>query len=75
MPEMPVAVRKKAYTRRSTHYRRRRDHGDGHTPALRNLFNRQLGQLWYCLQTGQPYDPVKAFANFTPPPVDADVAA
>jgi transposase len=57
------------------HYRRRRDRGDRHTPALRNLFNRQLGQLWYCLQTGQPYDPVKAFANFTPPPVDADVAA
>ncbi|MFE5372533.1 IS110 family RNA-guided transposase, partial [Streptomyces mirabilis] len=33
------------------HYRRRRDnHGDWHAAAQRNLFNRMLGQLYYCLQ-------------------------
>ncbi|MGW4091412.1 transposase [Nocardia sp. NPDC004750] len=42
------------------HYRRRRDHGDGHTPAMRHLFNKMLGQLHHCLQTQQPYDPIKA---------------
>lgn len=30
-----------------------------------------LGHLYNCLQTGQPYDPVKAFPNLTPQPVDA----
>jgi transposase len=39
------------------HYQRRRDHGDRHSSALRHLFNRQLGQLWQCLQTGQLYNP------------------
>ncbi|WP_455566379.1 IS110 family RNA-guided transposase [Nocardia fusca] len=43
------------------HYRRRRDRGDRHAAALRHLFNRFLGQLHYCLQTGQYYDPIKAF--------------
>ncbi|WP_405166510.1 IS110 family transposase [Nocardia sp. NBC_01499] len=43
------------------HYRRRRDHGDRHAPAVRHLFNKMLGQLYHCLQTGQTYDPTKAF--------------
>lgn len=43
------------------HYRRRRDQGDRHPAALRHLFNRMLGQLFHCLQTGQTYDPNKAF--------------
>nr|WP_020499271.1 IS110 family transposase [Sciscionella marina] len=43
------------------HYLRRREHGDGHPAALRHLFNRMLGQLHHCLQTGQLYDPIKAF--------------
>jgi hypothetical protein len=43
------------------HYLRRRDRGDGHAAALRHLFNRMLGQLHHCLQTGQAYDPVKAY--------------
>ncbi|GAB3740331.1 IS110 family transposase [Microlunatus parietis] len=46
-----------------THYRRRRDHGDRHSSALRHLFNRMLGQLWHCLQTGPLYDPARAFAR------------
>jgi transposase len=35
------------------HYLRRRDRGDGHPAVLRHLFNRMLGQLHHCLQTGQ----------------------
>jgi transposase len=51
------------------HYKRRRDvHGDHHPAALRNLFNRFLGCLFHCLQTGQTYDETKAFAaNLAPP--------
>jgi transposase len=49
------------------HYHRRRDHGDKHAAALRHLFNRMLGQLHHCLQTGQTYNPTKAF----PEPLEA----
>jgi transposase len=45
------------------HYLRRRVRGDGHPAALRHLFNQMLGQLHHCLQTGQTYDPVKAFPH------------
>jgi transposase len=45
------------------HYQRRKTHGDRHGAALRNLFNRMLGQLYHCLQTGQIYDPIKAFGE------------
>jgi transposase len=44
-----------------THYDRRRDTGDRHPAALRHLFNRMLGQLYHCLQTGQTYDDAKAY--------------
>jgi hypothetical protein len=43
------------------HYDRRRDAGDRHTAAQRNLFNRLLGCLHHCLQTGQHYDEPTAF--------------
>jgi hypothetical protein len=43
------------------HYERRRALGDRHAAALRHLFNRFLGQLWYCLQTRQTYDENKAW--------------
>jgi transposase len=43
------------------HYDRRRDHGDRHTAAQRNLFNRLLGCLHHCLATGQHYDEATAF--------------
>lgn len=43
------------------HYSRRRTHGDRHAAALRNVFNRLLGQLYHCLQTGQTYNASKAF--------------
>ncbi|WP_425005021.1 IS110 family transposase [Mycolicibacterium sp. S3B2] len=43
------------------HYRRRREHGDRHAAAQRNLLNKLLGQLHHCLQNNQPYDEAKAF--------------
>jgi transposase len=43
------------------HYDRRRDHGDRHAAALRNLFSRMLGCLHHCLVTGQHYDETTAF--------------
>jgi transposase len=47
------------------HYQRRRDAGDRHTAALRNLFNRLVGKLHHCLAAGQRYDPVAAFGTST----------
>jgi transposase len=38
------------------HYDRRRDAGDRHAAAQRNLFSRLLGCLHHCLATGQHYD-------------------
>jgi len=43
------------------HYDRRRDAGDWHAAAQRNLFNRLLGCLHHCLATGQRYDEATAF--------------
>jgi transposase len=42
-------------------YDRRRAAGDRHAAAMRNVFNRLLGCLHHCLQTGQAFDPDKAF--------------
>jgi hypothetical protein len=47
------------------HYQRPRATGDAHTAALRNSFNRLLGCLHHCLQTGQLCRETAAFA---PPP-------
>jgi transposase len=43
------------------HYDRRRDTGDRHAAAQRNLFGRLLGCLHTCLTTGQHYDETIAF--------------
>jgi transposase len=43
------------------HYDRRRAAGDQHVAAQRNLFNRLLGVLHHCLQTGQTYNEAIAF--------------
>jgi transposase len=51
------------------HYDRRRDAGDGHAAAERNLFGRLLGCLHHCLLTGQHYDETIAFP--TPKPLPA----
>ena len=43
------------------HYDRRKDAGDRHAAAQRNLFGRLLGCLHHCLITGQDYDETTAF--------------
>lgn len=45
------------------HYQRRRDAGDWHAAAQRNLFNRFLGQLHHCLHTHTPFDEQTAFTQ------------
>jgi transposase len=45
----------------STLYYQRREHGDRHAAALRNVFNRLIGCLFHCLKTGQTYDEATAF--------------
>jgi transposase len=53
------------------HYDRRRDAGDRHAAAQRNLFGRLLGCLWHCLATGQRYDEATAFPAKTSLPTAA----
>jgi transposase len=43
------------------HYDRRKDTGDRHAAAQRNLFGRLLGCLWHCLTVGCQYDEAIAF--------------
>ena len=43
------------------YYDRRKDDGDRHAAAQRNLFSRLLGCLHHCLTTGQHYDETIAF--------------
>jgi len=43
------------------HYDRRKEAGDRHAAAQRNLFARLLGCLHHCLITGQHYDEATAF--------------
>jgi len=45
------------------HYDGRRDRGDGHAAALRNLYNRFLGHLRHCLVSGQQYNEITAFSE------------
>ncbi|MFF1934707.1 IS110 family transposase [Streptomyces sp. NPDC058228] len=48
------------------HYDRRREAGDRHVAAQRNLFNRFMGMLFYCLQNGHNYDEAMAFPQPSP---------
>jgi transposase len=45
------------------HYDRRREAGDRHAAAQRNLFGRLLGCLHHCLATSQHYDEATAFPH------------
>ncbi|MDR6981342.1 transposase [Streptomyces sp. 3330] len=45
----------------NAHYRRRREVGDWHAAAQRNLFNRMIGQLHHCLQHRKLFDENTAF--------------
>jgi len=47
------------------HYDRRKNAGDRHFAAQRNLFGRLLGCLYHCLTTGQHYDEATAFPAAT----------
>jgi transposase len=53
------------------HYDRRKDDGDRHAAAQRNLFNRLLGCLHHCLTTGQHYDEATAFPSQAATPAAA----
>ena len=53
------------------HYDRRRDTGDRHAAAQRNLFSRLLGCLHHCLATSQPYNETTAFPTQAAPPAAA----
>jgi len=53
------------------HYDRRKDAGDRHAAAQRNLFGRLLGCLHHCLATGQHYDEATAFPAKAAPPAAA----
>ncbi len=44
------------------HYQARRGRGDWHRQAQRHLFNRLIGCLWHCLQTGMPYNETQALS-------------
>jgi transposase len=54
-----------------THYDRRKEAGDRHAGALRNLFGRLLSSLHHCLITGQHYDEATAFPARTNLPAAA----
>jgi transposase len=43
------------------HYDRRRAAGDHHNAALRNLANKLLGRLWWCLQNNHLWDDANAW--------------
>jgi transposase len=53
------------------HYDRRRAAGDGHNAALRNLANKLLSRLWWCLVNNQTWDETAAWPAATTPPTKA----
>lgn len=50
------------------HYDRRKAAGDTHNAALRNLANKLIGRLWWCLQHGQQWDETTAWPTPSTPP-------
>ena len=48
------------------HYDKRRAAGDHHNAALRNLANKLLGRLWWCLQHDEPWDEHAAWPDLDP---------
>ncbi|GAA3028307.1 hypothetical protein GCM10010448_07880 [Streptomyces glomeratus] len=49
------------------HYDRRREAGDRHTAAQRNLFNRMIGCLHHCLAHRVPFNEAVAFPTTREP--------
>jgi transposase len=50
------------------HYDRRRAAGDHHNAALRNLANKLVGRLWWCLINNEPWDEEAAWPDQQPAP-------
>lgn len=48
------------------HYDKRRAAGDHHNAALRNLANKLLGRLWWCLKYNEAWDDHAAWPNLHP---------
>ena len=55
------------------HYDRRRAAGDHHNGALRNLSNKLVGRIWWCLHNNQVWDENAAWS--LPPSGDTQLAA
>lgn len=49
------------------HYDRRRAGGDHHNAALRNLANKLLGRMWWCLQNNEVWDEQAAWPRSLTP--------
>lgn len=47
------------------HYDKRRAAGDHHNAPLRNLANKLLGRLWWCLRHDIPWDETAAWPVLT----------
>jgi transposase len=52
-------------------YDRRRAAGDHHNAALRNLANKLLGRMWWCMQNGQEWDENSAWPTHEIAPLKA----
>lgn len=50
-----------------SHYDHRRALGDTHNAALRNLANKLIGRLWWCLQNQQPWNETTAWPTTSTP--------
>lgn len=50
------------------HYDRRRAAGERHNAALRNLANKLIGRLWWCLQNSQTWDDNHAWVSSSSTP-------
>lgn len=57
------------------HYDKRRAMGEHHNAALRNLANKLLGRLWWCLQHNEPWGDERAWAPQNPPIPASKMAA
>jgi hypothetical protein len=49
------------------HYDRRRAAGDHHNAALRNLANKLIGRLWWCIQNNEMWDEQAAWPHLAKP--------
>ena len=49
------------------HYDRRRAAGDHHNAALRNVANKLIGRMWWCLAHNEPWDDAAAWPSLSSP--------